>query len=154
MSKSNFVSDCSSILEDNASSPSDLMIMGDFNVHLDSQDDHYSAAFSSILEAFDLKQHISSPTHSSGHILDLLITRDKTLMIDFGVSEQSLSDDSAIFCKLPVTVNSLLTRTVTTYRKLSSIDFGAFSADIMASSLYSNPSLTPASYSIFGQCSN
>src|SRR5688572_29231417 len=100
--------------------------MGDFNIHLDSQDDHYSAALSSILEAFDLKQHISSPTHSSGHILDLLITRDKTLMIDFGVSGQSMSDHSEIFCKLPVTVNSLPTRTVKTYCKLSSIDIVAF----------------------------
>ena len=100
--------------------------MGDFNIHLDSQDDFYSAALSSTLEAFDLKQHISSPTHSSGHILDLLITRDKTPVTDFGVSEQSLSDHSAIFCKLPAMVSSPLTRTVKTYRKLSSIDTHAF----------------------------
>src|SRR5690349_14163302 len=148
MSKSSFISDFSSLLEDIASSPSDLIILGDFNIHLDSQDDHYSAAFSTTLEAFGLMQHISSPTHSSGQIIGLLITRDKTSMIDIGVSEQSLSDHSEILCKLPVSVNSLFTRTAKTYRKLSSIDIVAFSADIMASSLYSNPSLTAASFSI------
>ena len=67
-------------------------------------------------------------------------------MIDFGVTEQSLSDHCAVFCKLPVTVNSLPTRTIKTYRKLSSINTNAFSADILASSLYSNPSATVASY--------
>lgn len=147
MSKSSFISDFSSLLEDIASSPSDLVIMGDFNIHLDSPDEHYSSTFSSTLEAFDLKQHISSPTHASGHILDLLITRDKTPIIDYGVSEQSMSDHSAIFCRLPVPVNSLPSRTVKTYRKLSSIDTSAFSADILASSLYSNTSHTVASYS-------
>ena len=143
---SKFFSEFSSLLEDIASSPTELVIFGDFNIHVDSKAGH-SATFSSTLEAFGLKQHISSPTHSSGHILDLLITRDKAPMIDFGVFEQSLSDHSAIFCKLPTTVNSLPTRTVKTYRKLSSIDATAFSTDILASSLYTNPSSTVESFS-------
>src|SRR5690349_3232351 len=68
-------------------------------------------------------------------------------MTDFGISEQSLSDHSTIFCKLPVMVSSLPIRTVQTYYKLSSIDTCAFSADIFASSLYFNSSSTAASYS-------
>ena len=143
----NFISDFSSLLEDIASSPTDLIIMGDFNIHVDSHHKSISETFSATLETFDLKQHISSSTHTSGHILDLLITRDKTPMTDFGVSELSLSDHSAIFCKLPIKVDSLPTRTLKTYRKLSSIDNCAFSADILSSSLYSNPSSTVASYS-------
>ncbi len=66
--------------------------------------------------------------------LDLLMTRDKTLMTDFGVSEQ-----------FPVTVRSLATRTIKAYPKLAAIDASAFSVGILASSLYSNPS--GASYS-------
>src|SRR5688572_14571988 len=121
MSKPSFISDFSSLLDYIALSPSDLIIMSDFNIHLDSQDDNYSAALSSTLQAFDHKQYISSPTHSSGHILDpliirdildLLITRGETPMTDFGVLEQPLSDHSKIFCKLPEMVNSLPTRTV------------------------------------------
>jgi len=68
-------------------------------------------------------------------------------MIDFGVFEQTLSDHNAVFCKLPATVNSLPARTIKTYRKLTSIDATAFSKDILASSLYTNPSSTVASFS-------
>ena len=47
---------------------------------------------------------------------------------------------------LSASVNSLLTGTAKTYCKLSSINIAAFSAGIMASSLYSSPSLTAAGY--------
>jgi len=94
-----------------------------------------------------IRSQTAYSTHFSGHTLDLLITCDKMSISDFGVSEQSLSDHSAIFCKLPVAVNCLPTRTLTTYRKLSSIDINSFSADIQSSSLYTNPSSTVENYS-------
>ena len=34
--------------------------------------------FNEMLETFGLKQHVSTPTHSPNHILDLLITRSTT----------------------------------------------------------------------------
>jgi len=131
---SSFISEFSTLLEDIAS------------IHLDTQSS-YSNSFAATLKTFGLQQHISSSTHSSGHTLDLLITRDKMPITDFGVYEQSLSDHSAIFCKLPIVANSLPTRSVKTYRKLSSIDINAFSDDIKSSSLYSSPSSTVANYS-------
>ena len=101
-SKSDFLSDFAVLLEDIASSPSDLIIMGDFNFHLDSPDDHYSSAFSSLLDNFDLKQHILSPTHSSGHILDLIITQNSTPISDIGTIDHSLSDHCTISCRYRV----------------------------------------------------
>ena len=43
--------------------------------HMDDAADRYAAQFGSLLELFNLKQHVAVPTHGSGHILDLVISR-------------------------------------------------------------------------------
>ena len=43
--------------------------------HMDDTADRYAAQFGSLLELFNLKQHVAVPTHGSGHILDLVISR-------------------------------------------------------------------------------
>jgi len=52
-----------------------LLICGDFNVHVDATSNINSQKLQSILNSKDLVQHILYPTHSSGHILDLVISR-------------------------------------------------------------------------------
>ena len=42
---------------------------------MDDTADRYAAQFGSLLELFNLKQHVAVPTHGSGHILDLVISR-------------------------------------------------------------------------------
>ena len=68
-----FISELSSLLEDLASSNSEVFITGDFNIHVDILSDPFSKSFSNLLETFDLKLHITFPTHNSGYTLDLLI---------------------------------------------------------------------------------
>ena len=41
----------------------------------DDMADRYAAQFGSLLELFNLKQHVAVPTHRSGHILELVISR-------------------------------------------------------------------------------
>ena len=48
------------------------LIIGDFNFHTDDMADRYAAQFGSLLELFNLKQHVTVPTHRNGHILDLV----------------------------------------------------------------------------------
>ena len=43
--------------------------------HMDDTADRYAAQFGSLLELFNLKQHVAVATHRSGHILDLVISR-------------------------------------------------------------------------------
>ena len=50
---------------------------GDFNFHVEDDRDSAASRFLDLLEAFNLRQHISEPTHKSGHTLDLIITRAK-----------------------------------------------------------------------------
>ena len=48
---------------------------GDFNLHLHDLRDIDIKKFTDLLETFSLSQHVSGPTHLSGHTLDLIITR-------------------------------------------------------------------------------
>ena len=52
-----------------------LLIVGDFNIHIDSNENYDAIKLSELLQSFSLTQHVQVPTHSSGHILDLIITR-------------------------------------------------------------------------------
>ena len=45
------------------------------NLHLDDLLDNDSKKFMDLQETFSLSQHVSGPTHQSGHTLDLIITR-------------------------------------------------------------------------------
>jgi exonuclease III len=52
-----------------------LLISGDFNFHVESTDDTNVKRFCELLETFGLTQHVACPTHTSGHTLDLIISR-------------------------------------------------------------------------------
>ena len=55
--------------------PSDVMITGDFNIHVDDPSDNSANRLKQILSSAGLTQHVTEPTHVRGHCLDLLITR-------------------------------------------------------------------------------
>ena len=52
-----------------------LVIAGDFNIHVDAPRDPDSLKLQDLLQSVGLQQHITEPTHTQGHILDLVITR-------------------------------------------------------------------------------
>ena len=52
----------------------ELLIVGDFNIHVDSSNNE-SQSFLDILNANSLIQDVKSSTHQKGHMLDLVITR-------------------------------------------------------------------------------
>ena len=146
-SKASFLSDFASLMEELAAYPSELISLGDFNLHLDDPDDTYATSFLTLLETFDLKQHISMPTHISGHILDPIITKSTSSASSFGVSEFCFSDHSATHCQIPITAaTSSPSRIKKTIRKISAINTDNFSSDIRASSLYINPENTLSSF--------
>ena len=81
LSTCTFISEFSSVLENLASTSSELLITGDFNYHVDCTSDPTVSQFLSLLDAFDLTQLITFPTHSSGHTLDLFITRHSSTIV-------------------------------------------------------------------------
>lgn len=55
--------------------PISVLILGDFNLHVDDDTDCYSKRFNECLQSYGLVQHVKTPTHISGHVLDLILTR-------------------------------------------------------------------------------
>ena len=52
----------------------------------------------SLLDSFQLKQHVDIPTHISGHTIDLVITRNEDPLVDTPIAAAILSDHFAIQC--------------------------------------------------------
>ena len=68
-----FIKDFSSFME-SAGVTKNLLLLGDFNVHVDDVTDYDAKRFIRLLDSCGLHQHVEGPTHVSGHTLDLLIS--------------------------------------------------------------------------------
>ena len=146
-SKPDFISDFTSLLESLISTPSEILITGDFNFHCDLPTDPTVSPFLELLDVFGLKQHIVFPTHDSGHTLDLVITRATTSFISSSSSSFTpISDHLLILCNLSIPIKTRPTRIIKTTRPINKIDTKLFSNDIFASVLYSSPATTLAAY--------
>ena len=75
LSTSLFMNEFSSLLESYIMKTGLLLIVGDFNFHVDDTSDAVAANFLGLLESFDLRQHVHSYTHRAGDTLDLVISR-------------------------------------------------------------------------------
>ena len=117
----------------------ELLIVGDFNIHVDTVNS-LSDSFTNILDANGLKQHVDQPTHRKGHTLDLVITRDTSGLLRSppvisisGVGDltgASSCDHYAVWCYLNIARPKTISKTVT-YRSLRKIPIHDYRADIL-----------------------
>ena len=70
-----FIAQLTSHLESLNTTTSDIIVTGDFNIHIDYKNDSSCTKFIYLLNTFDLKQHVNEFTHVKQHIMDLIITR-------------------------------------------------------------------------------
>ncbi|MPV02308.1 hypothetical protein FVA96_24225, partial [Escherichia coli] len=73
-----------------------LVITGDFNFHTDDLNDKGAKELLTILDTFELSQHVKEATHCKGHTLDLIITKG-LIVSDVFVTDPSLSDHFCVF---------------------------------------------------------
>ena len=140
LSKTTFISEFTSLLEGFISSPSELIITGDFNLHVDQPTAPYVASFLDLLDTFTLTQHISFPTHDPGHTLDLLITRStSTLLHSVDHTFSPISDHNVILSTLTIPTKSRSPRITKQIRAINSINVPNFSKDVLTSCLYTSP---------------
>ena len=50
-----------------------ILLIGDFNVHMDRPDDSNTIIFNELLDSLNFRNNISFQTHISGHTLDLIL---------------------------------------------------------------------------------
>ena len=51
-----------------------MIVLGDFNIHINDENDNEDGIFVDTMIALSFNQHVSFPTHRTGNILDLVFT--------------------------------------------------------------------------------
>lgn len=120
-------------------SKEELLIPGNYNIHIDVAGDSDANTLSDFFESVGLQQHIEKHTHVQGHTLDLVISRRSDNIIeDSPRVDRFLSDHVTALFSLKSIKSSLLEKTIS-YRKLKSIDLNSFQSDLAATDLCRNP---------------
>ena len=111
-----------------------LLLVGDFNIHVDNPDDNLASFFIDTLSSFGLQQHVNKSTHKKSHILDLVITRGNENIDKLCVIDPDISDHYLVTFNLDVKLPKLEHEKIT-YRKLKTIDLNSFCKDLENSEL-------------------
>ena len=105
------------------------MIVGDFNFnYLDPSGCEYKR-FVNILDTFDFVQNIELPTHSSGHLLDYVITRKNSTYASNFVVSDFIGDHRVIHVSLKY-MSSHPVRKLIHFRSLNRINEGSLVLDL------------------------
>ncbi|XP_072044960.1 uncharacterized protein [Amphiura filiformis] len=116
-----------------------VVLVGDFNIHVDDEEDTEARNFLEILEAAGLHQLIDFPTHVAGHTLDLIITHcGNDVVSDLRPEHALFSDHFAFKCRLNVKRPAATKKTLC-FRKFKNLKVDEFSEDIVSSSLITAP---------------
>ena len=125
------------ILSSLTTSGQNLVIIDYFNLYIDTNS-HRTKVFHDILSSFDLQQLVSFPTHSHGHILDLLIASSTCTFRSIFQSDRT-SDHFTVIGVMSFLVRTGAYHKTISYRNLISIDLDAFRRDILNSDLIMCP---------------
>ncbi len=107
----------------NTDNPADkIVLLGDFNFHLDNTKNPDTIRFQALLQHYDLVQLVCEPTHEKGHTLDLIITRNSEVCVsDVSIGESSISDHYPVHCYIDICKPPLPTKTII-YRNLKAVN--------------------------------
>ena len=124
-----FFSELQSYLETIALYKCHIIISGDFNIHVERQNDNHAIRLNEILRNFDCTQHVPhSMTHRDGGTLDLVITKSGEQIEAMSIAPPDVySDHSLISWCLPFVHQPpiTLTREIRMWRKLDKDKFRA-----------------------------
>ena len=103
-----------------------VVIAGDFNLHIDNDEDPVAQLFNNMMAALGLDCHVDFPTHENGHSLDLIFTETLSEMKIIRCTPGAyLSDHCTIECLLSLKKSQLQQKEIK-YRKLRLIDPNTF----------------------------
>ena len=70
----NYCSKLVDLLGETITQKADMIMIGDFNIHMDDPLDSDTILFNNFLDGFNLTNKVDFPMHKSGHQLDLILT--------------------------------------------------------------------------------
>ena len=131
-----FLDEFSTCLEQYVTTPGSLLIVGDFNLHIDTCGSQPATEFLQLLDVFNLTQHTNESTHKDGHTLDLVITRSDDNIVSQLTTDSPfrISDHTAVRFHLLLN-KPAFDKKLVTFRKLRSINFDNFCSDVENSCL-------------------
>ena len=98
-SAADFLGELEAQFTDIAVSVVPTIVMRDFNIHYDVCTQ--STRLTDIIDSFNMLQHVSDPTHSRGHILDLVISHaSDQLVSSVAVRPMAIGDHHSVDCVL------------------------------------------------------
>jgi hypothetical protein len=134
-----FLTEFQNYMSNQSTSSGKLIVIGDFNIHVDVNKNVDAKKFADLLFSLNLEQHVHVPTHEHGHILDLVLTRSHDLApLDLKIHPAVMSDHLPITFKISVCRPSAVKKVVK-FRKLKAIDVPAFQQDLQACPLITSP---------------
>ena len=94
-----FLTEIEQFLDEICVIPGQLVILGDFNVHVNKPNKWDPKRFLSTLSTYGYRQYIFGPTHKAGNTLDLVITRcDDDIIQDSHIHPLWYSDHHIVMC--------------------------------------------------------
>jgi len=130
-----FFTELTALLEIVATFRDEIIITGDFNIHVNDVTDWRSRRLADILESFGLLQSVSEPTHWQGNTLDLVITRSDGRPTTCSVDPPKvISDHALIVCQFPA-VQFAVRQVYRSVRPWKKFDRDAFRKSLEASAL-------------------
>ena len=113
-----FFNECEDVVSHLATLSQDLLIMGDFNLHVD-EASKQTDDFQEILASFDLLQHVIFPTHIHGHTLDLIISANHSVCKPLSVlPSDRISDHLTVLAELNIPITSHPEKKTIKYRNI------------------------------------
>lgn len=110
----------------------ELLVTGDFNFHIDNPLDRNAKKFNDTINTLGLTQLVQRATHESGHILDLIITRqDGKLVATEPKIDYFISDHAFIHCELSINKTSYISKAIS-YRLSNNINVDIFKNEILS----------------------
>ena len=132
LSSSAFLLEFREFIESTYIQMKNLVILGDFNLHVNKVSEPDVICFNEMLSTFGLSQLIDHPTHVSGNTLDLLIiNKDDTQIKDIVIDEFNYSDHSYIFFNIPYAFQKSKDKVIS-IKTYKDIDLDEFKNDIVA----------------------
>ena len=99
---SSFFSEFSDMIAGWQSDKRELLVLGDFNFHMNKPELSSTKKLKGILNMFNLNQLVSKPTHIAGNILDLVITHELSHLVYNLKVDELLSDHNSILFDLKI----------------------------------------------------
>ena len=120
-----FIEEFAEVRVENASNFTNILCLGDFNVHAELETDSRASRLFSVISEAGLEQHILEPTHVSGHTLDLIIST-YTPANNF-VNDEIAGDHNCIYFNYPTVTQTSVSKKTVVYRRWKNITLESLS---------------------------